>query len=73
MLVVLAVTGMQLLRGRQMEHVSWIMALALALLVLGREALRTLERFRQGRNASTGIAAPRPVPSLESIPMWLEP
>jgi hypothetical protein len=72
-LVVLAVTGMQLLRGRQMEPVSWIMALALALLVLGREALRTLERFRQGRNASTGIAAPRPVPSLESIPMWLEP
>ncbi len=39
-LVVLAVTGVQLLRGRQMESVSWIMALALVLLVLGREAVR---------------------------------
>jgi hypothetical protein len=39
-LVVLAVTGVQLLHGRHMEPVSWIMAFALALLVLGREALR---------------------------------
>jgi hypothetical protein len=49
-LVVLAVTGVQLLRGRQMEPVSWVMAFALVLLVLGREALRawdkTSERWR---------------------------
>lgn len=42
-LVVLAVTGIQLLRGRQMEPVSWIMAFALILLVLGREILRILD------------------------------
>lgn len=39
-LVVLAVTSVQLLRGRHIEPVSWIMAFALALLVLGREILR---------------------------------
>jgi hypothetical protein len=71
-LVVLAVTGVQLLRGRQMEPVSWIMAVALALLVLGRETLRILEGSRQRRNASTSVAEPRPVPSLESVPRWLE-
>ena len=69
-LVVLAVTGVQLLRGRQMEPVSWIMAVALALLVLGRETIRTWERFRHRRNASTGVTEPRPVPSLESFPRW---
>ena len=69
-LVVLAVTGVQLLRGRQMEPVSWIMAVALALLVLGRESIRTWERFRQRRNASTSLTEPRPVPSLESVPRW---
>jgi hypothetical protein len=42
-LVVLAVTGVQLLRGRQMGPVSWLMALALALLVLGREVLRACD------------------------------
>jgi len=71
-LVVLAVTGVQLLRGRQMEPVSWIMALALALLVLGREALRMLERLRQDRNVSMGSDGPQPVPSLESVPIWRE-
>jgi hypothetical protein len=43
-LVVLAVTGIELLRGRQMEPVSWIMAFALVLLVLGREILRLLDQ-----------------------------
>jgi len=39
-LIVLAVTAIQLLRGRDIEPVSWIMAFALVMLVLGREALR---------------------------------
>jgi hypothetical protein len=49
-LVVLAVTGIQLLRGRQMEPVSWIMAFALVLLVLGREILRLLDQAVTARN-----------------------
>ena len=69
-LVVLAVTGVQLLRGRQMEPVSWIMAVALVLLVLGRETLRSWDRLRQRRNAPMSVAGPRPVPSLESVPRW---
>jgi len=39
-LVVLAVTAIQLLRGRQIEPVAWAMAFVLVLLVLGREVLR---------------------------------
>ena len=49
-LVVLAVTGIQLLRGRHMETVSWIMAFALVLLVLGREMLRLLDQAVTARN-----------------------
>ena len=49
-LVVLAVTGIQLLRGRHMETVSWIMAFALVLLVLGREILRLLDQAVTARN-----------------------
>jgi hypothetical protein len=41
-LVVLAVTAIELLRGRHIGTVSWFMALALAVLVLGRELLRFL-------------------------------
>lgn len=48
-LVVLAVTGVQLLRGRQMEPVSWVMAFALVLLVLGREALRAWDNTERWR------------------------
>jgi len=39
-LVVLAVTAIDLLRGRHIGTVSWIMAFALAVLVIGREVLR---------------------------------
>src|SRR5664280_160415 len=49
-LVVLAVTGIQLLSGRHMETVSWIMAFALVLLVLGREILRLLDQAVTARN-----------------------
>ena len=49
-LVVLAVTGIQLLRGRHIETVSWIMAFALVLLVLGREILRLLDQAVTARN-----------------------
>ena len=39
-LVVLAVTSVQLLRGRHVEPVAWVMAFVLVVLVLGREFLR---------------------------------
>ena len=39
-LVVLAVTSIQLLRGRHIEPVAWVMAVVLVLLVLTREVLR---------------------------------
>ncbi len=39
-LVILVVTSVELLRGKHVEPVSWIMAFALVLLVLGREGLR---------------------------------
>jgi hypothetical protein len=39
-LAVLAVTSVELLRGKHIEPVSWIMVFALAVLVLGRELLR---------------------------------
>ena len=49
-LVVLAVTSIQLLRGRNINPVAWTMALALVVLVLGREVLRLWDRkdFRRG-------------------------
>jgi len=70
--VVLAVTGVQLLRGRHMEPVSWIMAFALALLVLGREVLRcgikrplpgTIPGPRNRRRTWPGRVTRMPVPS----------
>lgn len=39
-LVVLAVTAIQLMRGRTIDPVAWVMALVLVGLVLGREVLR---------------------------------
>ena len=39
-LIVLVVTAVALLRGKQVDTVAWIMALALVVLVLGREAVR---------------------------------
>jgi hypothetical protein len=39
-LVVLAVTAVELLRGRHVDAVGWILAFVLVVLVLGREALR---------------------------------
>lgn len=39
-LVVLAVTAIQLLRGRHIEPVAWVIVFVLVLLVLGREVLR---------------------------------
>jgi hypothetical protein len=45
-LVVLAVTAFELVRGHHLETVSWLMVCALAVLVLGREALHHLEGIR---------------------------
>jgi len=43
-LAVLAVTSVELLRGRKLGEVDWIMVFALALLVLGRHLLNLWER-----------------------------
>jgi hypothetical protein len=71
-LVVLAVTGVQLLRGQTMESVSWVIALALVLLVLGREALRAWDGFRQ-KHDQDRIAIESPYLSgADSVPRWRE-
>jgi hypothetical protein len=57
-LVVLAVTGVQLMRGRHMAPVSWIMAFALALLVLGRELLRLWDQSVTARLHSRDLDPP---------------
>jgi len=54
-LVVLAVTSIQLLRGRHIEPVAWIMAFALVLLVLGRELLRLWGQASGVRFRARGI------------------
>jgi hypothetical protein len=46
-LVVLAVTAVELVRGRRIEQVTWTMALALAALVVGREGLRLWAQVRR--------------------------
>jgi hypothetical protein len=66
-LVVLAVTGVQLARGRQMEPVSWVMALALVLLVLGRETLRAWDKTAE-RRAHIFEDARLPTYADDSIP-----
>ncbi len=53
-LVVLAVTSIQLLRGRHIEPVSWVMAFALVVLVLGREGLRLWDQAVVSRRGSLG-------------------
>jgi hypothetical protein len=71
-LVVLAVTGVQLLRGKQMESVSWFIALALVLLVLGREGLRAWDGLRQNRDEDQ-VAIESPYSSgVDSVPRWHE-
>ncbi|MGA2836605.1 MAG: hypothetical protein ABSF84_08410 [Acidimicrobiales bacterium] len=57
-LIVLAVTSVQLLRGKQMEPVSWLMALALVLMVLGREALNMWYRTAGDRRGQPGGEPP---------------
>jgi hypothetical protein len=69
---VLAVTGVQLLRGLQMESVSWIIALALVLLVLGREAVRTWDGLREHRDEDQrGIESPD-FSGVGSVRRWHE-
>ena len=71
-LVVLAVTGVQLLRGQKMESVSWVIALALVLLVLGREALRSWDGYRRDRDDHRSGLEPAHLSGVESIPRWHE-
>jgi hypothetical protein len=70
-LVVLAVTGVQLLRGKQLETVSWLIALALVLLVLGREALRGWDGLRRSREEDH-MAIESPFSGVDSAPRWHE-
>jgi hypothetical protein len=71
-LVVLAVTGVDLLRGQTMESVSWFIALALVLLVLGREALRAWDGFRQKRDRGQDAIESPYFSGRDSIPAWQE-
>ena len=48
-LLVLAVTTVQILRGVHIERVGWVMVFALALLVVGREIMRLWDQARNGR------------------------
>jgi len=54
-LVVLAVTSVQLLCGRHIEPVSWVMAFALVVLVLGRELLRLWDQAVASRPGSETV------------------
>ncbi len=76
-LVVLAVTAVDYLRGDRIDTVSWILAFALAVLVLGREVLRLLERAdHSGHDPEeiglSGGVIPRD-PQLESTLSGAEP
>jgi hypothetical protein len=52
--VVLGATAVQLLRGRHFGTATWVMALVLVLLVIGREALRLwMEGNAGGRTPTT--------------------
>lgn len=53
-LVVLAVTAVDLLRGKRIDTVSWVMAFALAALVLFREVLRLSDRTEPDGRDSRG-------------------
>jgi hypothetical protein len=53
-LVVLAVTGVDLMDGRQIGNVSWAMALALVVLVLGRELFGLMAGPTVGGDANDG-------------------
>ncbi len=57
-LVVLAVTSVQLLRGRHIEPVSWVMAFVLVLLVLSREVLRLWDQAA-GSHVMSDAVGPR--------------
>ena len=56
-LVVLAVTSIQLLRAQHIEPVAWIMAFGLVVLVLGRELLRLWGRVSGARLLTSGVLA----------------
>jgi diguanylate cyclase len=56
-LVELAVTSIQLLRGRHVEPVAWVMAIVLVVLVLGREVLRLWDQAKASNRHDYTIQA----------------
>jgi len=72
-LAVLAVTSVELLRGRQLGGVDWIMVLALALLVLGRHVLNLWGRAETRRLGDNGEGYDDSVPvtgiDAEPVPL----
>jgi hypothetical protein len=56
-LVVLAVTAVELLRGRHIGPVGWTMVFALSLLVLGRQLLNLWDRAARERHAVAAATA----------------
>jgi hypothetical protein len=65
-LAVLAVTSVELLRGRRLGGVDWIMVFALALLVLGRHMLNLWERAALKRLVDSGDEYDESFPVTES-------
>jgi len=72
-LMVLVATSVQLVRGRHIEMVSWVMAFGLVLLVLGREALQVVGRAKEVRQTSsaTAVALEEPASGSEEDPVLL--
>jgi diguanylate cyclase len=54
-LVVLAVTAFELVRGHHLDTISWLMVCAVAVLVLGREALHYLEGISPSGDDGFGV------------------
>jgi hypothetical protein len=65
-LAVLAVTSVELLLGRRLGGVDWLMVLALALLVLGRHVLNLWERAALRRLGDSGEGYDESVPVTET-------
>ncbi|HUC38351.1 MAG TPA: hypothetical protein VMR97_14665 [Acidimicrobiales bacterium] len=66
-LIVLVVTAVQILRGSHVDAVTWVMAVVLVVLVLGREGLRLRDQAVDFRSRSSH-ASPHPISSSHAGP-----